>query len=130
MGEVVKLHCDCGYKTDELYIGCGFNSYDHDLDEMVSCKRLCYCKKCNIITDTETVERNKTKLIELLKSKENRNIKFIFSHILNLIIPDNIPNSCSHCCKKEIELIEGGNELFCPKCKSTDINIDEIGVWD
>tara|TARA_B110000438_G_C15209601_1_gene392345 strand:+ start:130 stop:462 length:333 start_codon:yes stop_codon:yes gene_type:complete len=110
MGEVVKLHCDCGYKTDELYIGCGMNingwifmetDEEYDFDEGNPFYKICYCETCNLITTTNVIEH------KLIKDKVN-------------------------CCKKCNNTVFFLNETdyFCPECKSKKIEFIEVGMWD
>jgi len=137
MGDILVTQCECGYQSEELHIGYGhpplipqsdedlFSSEEDIFEDILAHIEICYCKNCEIITTTNTTERKG--LIELLKNKKTRNLKCIRLYF-GIWIFGKKPNCCPKC-SEPVSLFNNDREIFCPKCKSIDIELNAVGEW-
>ena len=104
MGDIIKGYCNCGYQSDDLFLGVGMNGGTG--------KTVCYCTHCKKI-----------------QTEPSYNIPKLCQDCGKQIVPytsgeDDVKFS---------EFEEDDNEIkkyHCPKCNKEELKFISTGIWD
>ena len=106
MGDIVIGICSCGFKSDDIYIGCGMLVYHSET--------VCYCNSCEKILTEPTYNIPKIcptcdkDIIPYVSVSDDNDIEFKGGDGTN----------------------NEGKNYYCPKCKKESLKFHWGGIWD
>ncbi len=115
MGSIIKASCECGFESEDLFIGVGFLDVNHDryLAPAV-------CLNCHKIF----VKSYKKKYSRCSSCRK----KVVFYNAPNLQAESNSSSQSNS--KKEDEFSLPDTTYLCPKCGKMTMKFYDAGNWD
>ena len=118
MGSIVIGNCECGYKTEELFLGGGMMNY------LEVCKFPHYCQECHTFFIGNIYDKNlvceNCQSENIIAYDDKRACTFMENEVFNDYAKDTIG--------RDLKLSATNN--LCPQCKNYSLNFKPIGNWD